>query len=208
VKTFFSYCLVVKDEHVKIIRSNHHYHLWLWPEFSFVNLCSLWDGYLVIVCDMWWTIWSCLIVNNNLLYCIKKYVLITIFSTRLKLLKKDQNWNEINLHWCTIIKFMLAFSGLSPLFIGHKVNVIQINVTYKASNNVCNCWTRPNKNEPTLINFLLEKATNGPNKIFFGLYEQCRPIGTVLDSTQLQTGQIRFMMQTLCHNWHATSDYV
>jgi hypothetical protein len=30
----------------------------------------------------------------------------------------------------------------------------------------------------------------------------------MLGSTQLQTSQIRFMMQTICHNWHATLDYV
>jgi hypothetical protein len=53
-----------------------------------------------------------------------------------------------------------------------------------------------------------KKATNGPNKIFFGLYEQHQPTGTVLDSTQLQMGQIHFMTQTVCHNWHATSGYV
>jgi hypothetical protein len=45
-----------------------------------------------------------------------------------------------------------------------------------------------------------EKVTIRPNKIFFELYEQRQPTGTVLGSTQLQTGQIRFMTHTICHN--------
>jgi hypothetical protein len=36
MKTSFVYCLAVKDEEVKIIRSNLHYLLWLWPRFIFV----------------------------------------------------------------------------------------------------------------------------------------------------------------------------
>jgi hypothetical protein len=51
-----------------------------------------------------------------------------------------------------------------------------------------------------------QKATIGPNKIFFGLYEQRQPTRVVLGSTQLQTGQIHFMTHTICHNWQATSD--
>jgi hypothetical protein len=53
-----------------------------------------------------------------------------------------------------------------------------------------------------------KKATIWPNKIFFELYEQHQPTGTVLGSNQLQTGQIRFMTHTICHNWHATSVFV
>jgi hypothetical protein len=46
-----------------------------------------------------------------------------------------------------------------------------------------------------------KKATIGPNKSF-------QPIGKVMGSTLLQTGQVHFMMHTICHNWHATSDSV
>ena len=83
-----------------------------------------------------------------------------------------------------LVNFLLAFSGLSPLFIGSKVNFIEINMTYKAANNVRNCWIRPNKNGPILIKIMVEKTTNGPNKIFFGLSAQRRPIVTVFGSTQ------------------------
>jgi hypothetical protein len=66
-----------------------------------------------------------------------------------------------------VVNFMLAFNGLSPLLVGPKVNFFQINMTKKAANNVRTCWTRSNKNVPTLIKFVLEKAKNGP-KIFWG----------------------------------------
>jgi hypothetical protein len=62
-------------------------------------------------------------------------------------------------------------------------------------------WAQPNRISP-------KKATIGPNKIFFGLYEQCQYTGKVLGSTELQTGQISFMTHTVYHNWHATSNYV
>jgi hypothetical protein len=52
VRTSFVYCLAVKDEDVKIIRSNLHLLLWLCTRFSFVNQCSLWYCYLVIICDV------------------------------------------------------------------------------------------------------------------------------------------------------------
>jgi hypothetical protein len=64
--------------------------------------------------------------------------------------------------------------------------------------------TQPKRAHPDQISS--KKATIGPNKIFFGLYEQRQPTGTVLGSTQLQTSQIHFMKHMICHNWHATSD--
>jgi hypothetical protein len=64
--------------------------------------------------------------------------------------------------------------------------------------------TQPKQAHPN--QFSSKKATIGPNKIFLGLYEQRELTETVLGSTQLQTGQIRFMTHTICHNWLATSD--
>ena len=159
------------------------------------------------VCDMWLTIWSCLIVNNNLLYCIKKYVLITILPTRSELFKKRIRieMKSINTDaW--LVNFILSFSGLSPLLIGPKINFF-FKLTWHRRPQQCAHLldsTQPKRAHPNQI--LSKKATIGPNIIFFGLYEQHQPTGTVLGSTQLQTGQIRFMTHTICHNWHATSD--
>jgi hypothetical protein len=38
-----------------------------------------------------------------------------------------------------LVNFMLAFGGLIPLIICLKVNFIQINLTYRVTNNVRNC---------------------------------------------------------------------
>jgi hypothetical protein len=75
--------------------------------------------------------------------------------------------------------------GLSPLFIGSKVKFTQINVTYKAANNVHNYSTRPNKNGPNIINIVVEKI-NGANKIFFRPSEKRQPVTiTMLGSIQV-----------------------
>jgi hypothetical protein len=44
--------------------------------------------------------------------------------------------------------------------------------------------TQPERAHPNKISS--KKATIAPNKIFFGLYEQCQPAETVLGSTQLR----------------------
>jgi hypothetical protein len=64
----------------------------------------------------------------------------------------------------------------------------------------------PKRARPNQIS--CKKTTIGPNKIYFGLYEQCQPTGIALGSTHLQMGQISFMTHTICHNWHVTSDSV
>jgi hypothetical protein len=104
-----------------------------------------------------------------------------------------------------LVNFMLPFSGLRPLLNGPKVNFF--NSTWHRWPQQCAHLldlTQPKWAHPNQISS--KKATIGPNKIFFALYEQRQPTGTVLGSTRLQMGQIHFMTPTICHNWHATSD--
>jgi hypothetical protein len=168
VRTSFIYFLAVKYEEVKIIRSNLHFLLWFWSGFSFVNQCSLWYYYLVIVCDMLWTIWSCLIVNNSFLYCIKKNVLITILPTRSELFKRKIRIEIKPINNDTwLVSFMLSFSGFSPVLIGPKV--IFFKLTWHRRPQQCAHLldsTQPKRTEPNQISS--KKATIGPKKIFLG----------------------------------------
>jgi hypothetical protein len=102
-----------------------------------------------------------------------------------------------------LVNFILHFSGLSPILIGPKVNFFKL--MWRRRPQQCEHLlnsTQPKQAWPNQLSS--KKATIWPNKIFFGLYEQRQPTRIVLGSTQLQTGQIRFMMHTFCHNWHVT----
>jgi hypothetical protein len=133
-------------------------------------------------------------------------VLITVLPTRSELFKKRIRieMKSINTDaW--LVNFILSFSGLSPILIGPKVNFFKL--TWHRRPQQCVHLldsTQPKQARPNQISY--RKATIGPNNFFFKLYEQRQPTGTVLGSTQQQTGQIRFMTHTICHNWHATSD--
>jgi hypothetical protein len=114
--------------------------------------------------------------------------------------RKDRNWNEIHA-W--LVNFILSFNGLSPILIGPKVNFFKL--TWQRRPQQCARLlhsTQPKWACPNQISS--KKATIGPNKIFFGIYEQHLPTGIVLGSTQLQTGPILFydaydLSQLACH---------
>jgi hypothetical protein len=104
-----------------------------------------------------------------------------------------------------LVNFMLSFSGLSPLLIGPKLIFFELTWHIRPQQRAHLLdSTQQKRAHPNQISS--KKATNRPNKTFFGLYDQHQPTWIVLGSTQLQTSQIRFMTQTVCHNWHATSD--
>jgi hypothetical protein len=116
--------------------------------------------------------------------------------------KKDHNWNEFINTDAWLVNFMFSFSGLSPLLIGPKV--IFFKLTWHIRPQQCAHLlnsTQQKQAHPNQISS--KKGIIGPNKIFFRLYEQRQPTGTILGSTQLQTGQ---KTHTVCHNWHATLD--
>ena len=90
-----------------------------------------------------------MITNNSLLYCIKKYVLITILPTRSELFKKRIRIKIKSINTdASLVNFILSFSGLSPLLIGPGVNFFQINVTQKAATMCAPVGLDPTKTDP------------------------------------------------------------
>jgi hypothetical protein len=170
VRTSFVYCLAVKDEVVKIIRSNLHFLLWLCTRFSFVNQCSLWYYYLVIICDMWWTIWSCLIVKQFVILC-KEICDDYYFANQSEIIRKRIRieMKSINTDaW--LVNFILSFSGISPILIAKSQFY---SITWHRRPQQCAHLldsTQQKRARPNQISS--KKATIEPNKIFFGLYEQ------------------------------------
>jgi hypothetical protein len=163
---------------------------------------------VTLSCNNLWYVMNNMVVLDSkysLLYCIKKYVLITILPTRLELLKKIRiEMKSINTDaW--LVNFILSFSGLSPILFGPKVNFFKL-MWHRRPQQCVHLLDSTQRKRARPNEISSKKATIGPNKIFFGLYEQRQPTRTVLGSTQLQTGQIHFMTHTICHNWHATSD--
>jgi hypothetical protein len=66
--------------------------------------------------------------------------------------------------------------------------------------------TRPNKNGPIRIKFVLEKQQMGPPKSFLSYLNNASLQVQFWAQLSNKRGQIRFMMQMVRHNWHATSD--
>jgi hypothetical protein len=74
-----------------------------------------------------------------------KYVLITILPIIQKRIRIEMT--SINTDaW--LVNFILSFSGLSPILIGPKVNIFQINVTQKAATMCAPIGLDPNGKGP------------------------------------------------------------
>jgi hypothetical protein len=122
-------------------------------------------------CNNLWYVMNKMVMldsKNNLLCCIKKYVLITILPTRSELFKKRIRieMKSINIDaW--LVNFILSFSGLSPILIRPKVDFFKW--TWHRRSQQCAHLldsTQPKRARPNQISS--KKATIGPNKIFSG----------------------------------------
>jgi hypothetical protein len=104
--------------------------------------------------------------KNSLLYCIEKYVLITILTTRSELFKK---WIRIEMKTINtdawLVNFILFFSGLSPILIGPKFNFFK-STWHRRPQQCVHRLDSTQPKGPALIKFHLKKLQFGPTKSF------------------------------------------